>query len=140
MINMYRPKKNQILIMLVGAGVASVIGFSANTFAGSVSTPADETASDDVGDAYLQPCGETCTASTQDYENLTTFELLAKYPELSNDTSSNVTSVSGSEEIGNSTGLGANGTGSLPIAPLGNNTMSNQTNTGNSTGNSTIMP
>jgi hypothetical protein len=76
---------------------------------------------------YLNPC-YGCNPTEDDYENLTTFELLAKYPELSGDPIGNetgdATMVSSdnatSSSLENSTNSISN---SSAFPQLGNNTM-----------------
>ena len=119
-MNMVISKKRQIA--LLAALAVSICGISATAFSGFASNgPINTTTAPIATDnAYLESCN-SCNATEADYENLTTFELLAIYPELSGDPLDNVTSV-------------------MP-APTGNTTTtSNQTDMSNSTGNSTSVP
>jgi hypothetical protein len=138
-MNMMIPKKRQIA--LLAALAVSICGISATAFSGFASTGSINTAADPVAtdNAYLESCN-SCNATEADYENLTTFELLAIYPELSGDPLDNATGVSRNAETGASTGTETNNTTSVMPAPIGNTTTSNQTSMSNSTGNSTSVP
>lgn len=136
---MDRSNKQAVILSITVASVLA-ISFAA---AGYASSSIDF---QDVLDIeYLEPCvGETCVASEEDYENLTTFELFAIYPELHDELEEEGegTNISSDEEIDNEGEGGANETSSTPVmpsAPLANNntTSSNQTRSTNSTGNFT---
>jgi hypothetical protein len=87
-------------------------------------------------DAYLEPC-YGCEPTEDDYENLTTFELLAIYPELSGDPIGNATDASGeddeiSPETETSEEINVNVTESAQI--------SDDSAGGNTTGGNATMP
>jgi hypothetical protein len=56
-------------------------------------------------DGYLKPCN-SCTPTESDFENLTTFELFAKYPSLDDDTYNNSTTTNQADDsIGESSSM-----------------------------------
>lgn len=56
----------------------------------SVTNPTTSDSLGDIYDDYLEPC-YGCSPTEEDFETLTTFELLAKYSELSGDPIDNQT-------------------------------------------------
>ena len=141
-------QKKRYVALLAGLA-ASICGISTMAFSGFASNAPIEATTNTTSvpraiatdDAYLEPCN-SCNATEEDYENLTTFELLAIYPELSEDPLDNATRVSSNEGTDGLTGLETTNSTLLIPGPLGNTTTptSNQSNVGNLTRNSTIMP
>jgi hypothetical protein len=120
-------RSNRQIVML-SAAIASVlaVSFTAVGYASS-SINYQEVLDND----YLEPCGETCTASEEDYENLTTFELFALYPELEDELEDETSTAD--EATGESDGPATNQTSTV-MPPQSTN---NQTSSTNSTRNFT---
>jgi hypothetical protein len=146
-MNMAFPKKYHIALL---AGLAaSICGISATAFSGFASDGAIEAPSNSTSvtkanasdEAYLKPCN-SCNATEADYENLTTLELLAIYPELTGDPLDNATRISSNEETDALTGLETTNSTLVIPGPIGNATThaSNQSSVDNLTRNFTIMP
>jgi hypothetical protein len=102
--------------IVFGVAIASVLGLSLlalTGYGGSGSATTSEANAIDY-DSYLDPC-YTCTPTEDDFENLTTFELLAKYPQLSGD------------PIDNATETASDDNDNMPAAPEQNTTSFNET-------------
>lgn len=80
-------------IAILSLAELPAIHLAGSAFAFMVTPVGASNSQPDGYDDYLEPC-VGCTPSEEDYENLTTFELLAKYPELSGDPISNETTNS----------------------------------------------
>jgi len=114
---------------MLSAAIASVlaVSFTAVGYASS-SINYQEVLDND----YLEPCDETCIASEEDYENLTTFELFAIYPELE-DELEDETGIA-DEATGDSDVQAENQTSTVMPPAIANNQTTSTNSTGNFTG------